>query len=173
LKSLRLDGLLSFPPGSEPIELQLFNVLIGPNGSGKSTLIEGIELLHATPTGFASAIREGGDIREWLWKGDDAGGIGTIEASVEDYSFDPSPPLIEGRRPDLPLTLRYKLSFVEFGHRVEIADEIIEDDTTNSDEVMDARFHYRFPEGHPIVKARIVPGIYTRTDNRAKREFDR
>jgi len=64
LKSLRLDGLLSFPPGSEAIELQPLNVLIGPNGSGKSNLIEGIELLHATPTGFANAIREGGGIRE-------------------------------------------------------------------------------------------------------------
>ena len=59
LKSLRLDGLLSFPPGSEAIPLTPLNVLIGPNGSGKSNLIEGIELLHALPTGFASAIREG------------------------------------------------------------------------------------------------------------------
>jgi len=57
LKSLRLNGILSFPPDSEPFELQPLNVLIGPNGSGKSNLIEGIELLHATPTGFASAIR--------------------------------------------------------------------------------------------------------------------
>ena len=36
LQSLRLDGLLSFAPGSEAIPLTGLNVLIGPNGSGKS-----------------------------------------------------------------------------------------------------------------------------------------
>jgi chromosome segregation ATPase len=39
LRSLRLDGLLSFPPGSDAIQLTPLNVLIGPNGSGKSNLI--------------------------------------------------------------------------------------------------------------------------------------
>ena len=173
LKSLRLDGLLSFPPGSEPIPLTPLNVLIGPNGSGKSNLIEGIELLHALPTGFASAIREGGGVREWLWKGDEANGIGTIEAHVEDYGFAPSPPLIEGKGPDLPLTLRYRLSFVELGHRVEITDEIIEDDATNGDKAVNARFYYRFQEGHPIVRARTAPILYPKSDGRAKRELDR
>jgi predicted ATPase len=174
LKSLRLDGILSFAPNSEPIPLEPLNVLIGPNGSGKSNLIEGIELLHATTTGFASAIREGGGVREWLWKGDGTNGIGTIEAHVEDYGFDPSPP-IEGMGPDVPLTLRYKLSFVELGHRVEITDEIIEDDSTNSDEVVDTHFYYRFQEGHPIVKARTANSGYdfSRFNLRAKRELDR
>ncbi len=40
LKSLHLDGFLSFAPGSEAIPLTSLNVLIGPNGSGKSNLIE-------------------------------------------------------------------------------------------------------------------------------------
>jgi len=175
LKSLRLNGLLSFPPDSEPIPLTPLNVLIGPNGSGKSNLIEGIGLLHATTTGFASAIREGGGVREWLWKGDDGSGTGSIEAHVEDNGFDPIPPLIEGKRPDVPLTLRYKLSFVELGHRVEITDEIIEDDAINGDKVMDDRFYYRFREGHLIVKARTANSRYdfSRLDLRAKRELDR
>ena len=179
LKSLRLDGILSFPPGSEPIPLTGLNVLIGPNGSGKSNLIEGIELLHATPTGFSTAIREGGGVREWLWKGDNASGIGTIEAHVEDYEFELIPGsslAMGGKRPDVPLTLRYKLSFVELGHRVEITDEAIEDDATNGDEVVDARFHYRFQEGHSVVKARTAnTGGYdfSRFDLRAKRELDR
>lgn len=50
IHSLEIQGLLSFPPGMEPFELQDLNVLIGPNGSGKSNLIETIELLRATPT---------------------------------------------------------------------------------------------------------------------------
>lgn len=172
LKSLRLDGILSFPPGSEPIPLTPLNVLIGPNGSGKSNLIEGIELLHATPTGFASAIREGGGVREWLWKGDDATGTGSIEAQVEYLGLGPES--LYGTRVESP-ALRYKLSFVELGHRVEITDEIIEDDSTNRNEAADVRFYYRFQEGHPIVKVRTANSGYdlSRFDLRAKRELDR
>ena len=60
IQKLRLDGLLSFAPDSEPFELRDLNVLIGPNGSGKSNLIEALELLSATPRDFAAAVREGG-----------------------------------------------------------------------------------------------------------------
>ena len=77
LKTLRLDGFLSFAPGSEPIELEPLNVLIGPNGGGKSNLIEAIELLRATPTNVAECIRDGGGVREWLWKG--GGGCARID----------------------------------------------------------------------------------------------
>src|ERR1700728_1660487 len=80
LKSLKLDGLLSFPPGAEAIPLTPLNVLIGPNASGKSNLLEAVELLHATPTAFAAAIRDGGGVQEWLWKGKEANGHATIEA---------------------------------------------------------------------------------------------
>ena len=174
LNSLKLDGILSFPPGSEAIPLTALNVLIGPNGSGKSNLIEGIELLHSLPTGFASVIRQGGGVREWLWKGDGAGGIGTIEAHVEDHGFDPRPPLIEGKASS-GLNLRYKLSFVESGHRVEITDEKIEDDPRTSDEALNTRFYYRFQEGHSIVKVRTAEGfaLYPKSDGRENRELDR
>ena len=81
LETLRADGLLSFAPGSPEIPLRPLNVIIGPNGSGKSNLIEIIELLHATPTGLAAAIRDGGGVREWLWKG--AGGApGMLETQL-------------------------------------------------------------------------------------------
>ena len=60
IKQLRLDGFLSFAPGSEPFELRPLNVLIGPNGSGKSNLIEALGLLAATPHDLASAVRGGG-----------------------------------------------------------------------------------------------------------------
>jgi AAA15 family ATPase/GTPase len=53
ISELRLDGLLSFAPGSPSFGLQSLNVLIGPNGSGKSNVIEAIELLKATPEDFA------------------------------------------------------------------------------------------------------------------------
>ena len=54
LQKIRLDGFLSFAPGSDALELRPLNVLIGPNASGKSNLIEAFELLRAMPTNFAS-----------------------------------------------------------------------------------------------------------------------
>ncbi|MGA2216721.1 MAG: AAA family ATPase [Terracidiphilus sp.] len=164
LKSLRLDGLLSFPPGSEAIPLTPLNVLIGPNGSGKSNLIEGIELLHALPTGFASAIREGGGVREWLWKGD-----GTLSSVIEahidvDHQLRDgvSPSLIEATDYEVP-DLRYALSFSDVGQRVEITGEFIEDvgytTVPPTDEQMYLRpagegsplSYYRFQDGDLVV----------------------
>ena len=69
IESLKLAGLLSFPPDMEPFELESLNVLIGPNGSGKSNFIEAFELLRALPTDFAMALAEGGGVNEWIWKG--------------------------------------------------------------------------------------------------------
>ncbi len=69
IESLKLAGLLSFPPDMEPFELESLNVLIGPNGSGKSNFIEAFELLRALPTDLSAALRRGGGAREWLWKG--------------------------------------------------------------------------------------------------------
>ena len=70
IHSLKLAGLLSFPPDMEPFELESLNVLIGPNGSGKSNLIEAFELLKALPTDFAAAVRQGGGVLDWIWKGE-------------------------------------------------------------------------------------------------------
>ena len=69
IQSLKLAGLLSFPPDMEPFKLESLNVLIGPNGSGKSNFIEAFELLRALPTDFAMALADGGGVKEWLWKG--------------------------------------------------------------------------------------------------------
>src|SRR5438477_10282085 len=111
LETLRADGLLSFAPGSKEIPLGPLNVIIGPNGAGKSNLIEVIELLRATPTAFASAIRDGGGVREWLWKGD-GGAPGTLEARLQRTG--------QG-------SLRYRLSFAAAGARTDVIDEVLED----------------------------------------------
>ena len=57
IQRLRMPGLLSFPPDMGFFHLRSLNVLIGPNGSGKSNFIETLELLRATPSDFAAAIR--------------------------------------------------------------------------------------------------------------------
>src|ERR1700754_3619352 len=81
-ETLRADGILSFAPGSPAIQLRPLNVVIGPNGSGKSNLIEIIELLAAAPTGLAPVIRQGGGIREWLWKGEPVSSAATLDVRL-------------------------------------------------------------------------------------------
>ncbi len=148
LQSLRLKGLLSFPPDSEPVAFSALNVLIGPNGSGKSNLIEAVELLHATPTAFADAIRDGGGVQEWLWKGTDGNGKGAIEA------------LVNARKP-IP-DLRYRLVFAPSSQRTEVLDEAIEEIEKRSPTERDVFFYYRFQRGRPILNLRDTSGGYTR-----------
>lgn len=146
LKSLRLDGLLSFPPDSEPIPLTPLNVLIGPNGSGKSNVIEGIELLHATPTGFASAIRDGGGVREWHWNGNNSRSTVSIDARV-DLDFDTPPPGFRNYHSDI----RYRLTFTASGQRVEVTDEVVENAEKTDKKASDVFFYYRFQAGNPVI----------------------
>ena len=83
IESLKLAGLLSFPPDMEPFELESLNVIIGPNGSGKSNFIEAFELLRALPADFATAFRKGGGVEEWLWKGASANGVARLDLLAE------------------------------------------------------------------------------------------
>lgn len=157
LQSLRLDGLLSFAPGSEAIPLTGLNVLIGPNGSGKSNLIEAIELLHATPTAFANAIRDGGGAQEWLWKGGNSSGSATIEALIQGVQ----------RIPDL----RYRLGFTATGQRTEVTDEILEDARKTRAGALDVFFYYRFQAGNPVINVRDIAG--GTTGGRSERHLER
>jgi predicted ATPase len=136
LTSLRVDSLLSFAPGSPTIELRPLNVLIGPNGSGKSNLIEAIELLRATPTGLASAIRDGGGVREWLWKGE-APRNATLDARL----------CRGGNTGDL----RYQLEFTAAADRVEVTDEALEEADKHTANAKDVSFYYRFRQGNPVM----------------------
>ena len=137
ISELRLDGLLSFAPGSPPFELSPLNVLIGPNGSGKSNLIEAVELLKATPLNFASAVRDGGGASEWLWKGRSPPAPATIEA------------VLEGS-PAAARPIRYRLEFTTVQSRVEVVDEAIEERTPVGGQ-SDVYFYYRFQRGQPVI----------------------
>jgi predicted ATPase len=111
LKSLKLTNFLSFGPDSPEIELTPLNVLIGPNASGKSNFIEAIELLHATPTDLAEAIRIGGTVEEWLWKGISPAQPAFIGAKL----WSPTPDRI----------IAYGLTFTEAVGRIRIVDEVL------------------------------------------------
>ena len=69
IRSIHLEKLLSFGEGGATLELHPLNVLIGPNASGKSNLIEAFRILHAAPEDVKTPIREGGGIKEYVWKG--------------------------------------------------------------------------------------------------------
>lgn len=153
LKSLRFDGLLSFPPGSEAIELTPLNVLIGPNGSGKSNLIEGIELLHALPTGFASAIRKGGGVSEWLWKG-----VDFYESSIEAQILLNGGGGVEGLYGASFPRLRYRLSFVAVASRASITGEVIEDFPEPENSAEGGHSYYRFQDDKPIINTKVIVG---------------
>jgi predicted ATPase len=149
LETLRADGLLSFAPGTPEIPLRPLNVIIGPNGSGKSNLIEVIELLRATPTGLASAIRDGGGVREWLWKGN-GGAPGTLEVRLA--------------RPEHS-SLRYRLSIAAAGARTEVIDEALEEADLDPRVVGNVPFYYRYLDGRPTLAVlRLDPIALPRPD---------
>ena len=146
IHSLKIKDLLSFPHDMPAFELHDLNVLIGPNGSGKSNIIEAIELLHSTPTDFAAAIRDGGGVTEWFWKGEKAQKTATMEIETGSASTGLKTPN-DGR------ALRYFLEFGVDNTRVEVLDETIEE-TKPFGGHDDPYFYYRFQQGRPAINVR-------------------
>ena len=138
---IRLKGLLSFPPDMESLDLQPLNVLIGPNGSGKTNLIEAFELLHATPTNFAAAVRDGGGAEEWLWKGENPANAAELDLVTGDMA------------PSTGRPLRYRLEFTSTNARVEVLDEAIEEVKPDRGHE-EPYFYYRFQRGRPIINVK-------------------
>lgn len=156
IQSLRLDSFLSFAPESEAFVLQALNVLIGPNGSGKSNVIEAFELLRATPTDFAGAVRDGGGASEWLWKGKSGRPPSTLD--VELGSDTPT-----GR------PMRYRLEFTSVQSRVEVLDEAIEEVEPIQGRP-DVFFYYRFQRGRPVINVRSAKGDGASRKRKLERE---
>ena len=82
LRSLKISGLLSFGPKEVDLPMAPLNVLVGPNGSGKSNFLEAVTLLQAAPRMIAEPIARQGGLREFLWKGPNAGDSIVLEATV-------------------------------------------------------------------------------------------
>lgn len=145
IQRMKINGILSFPGEMEPFDLRPLNVLIGPNASGKSNVIEVLELLRATSTDFAGAIRDGGGAAEWLWKGDGPSRAGFID--IETGGPD------TGLRTPTGRPLRYMLEFTSMQTRVEVLDESIEE-TSPERGHSDPYFYYRFQRGRPAINVR-------------------
>ena len=134
IRSLKIENLLSFGASTE-IPLGPLNVVIGPNGSGKSNLIEVIGLLQSAPRELVVPVREGGGIRDWLWKGAPKTPVASIEA-VLDYP--------RGRQP-----LRHRIAFRDSGGRLEVADERIENDLAETGQTVPF-LYFGYQNGRPM-----------------------
>lgn len=144
IRQFKAGGLLSFPPDMETFELLDLNVLIGPNGSGKSNLIEMFELLRSTPTDFATAIRDGGGAKEWLWKGGKSNLPTLAELDIETGDVS------TGLTTPTSRALRYLLKFTDESHRVEVLDEAIEEVKPIHGH-SEPYFYYRLQSGRPVI----------------------
>ncbi|HEX8435289.1 AAA family ATPase [Archangium sp.] len=155
LQSLQLQNLLSFGPDAEAITFGPLNVIIGPNGSGKSNLLEVLGLLAAAPEALLDAIRDGGGVGEWLWKGTREKPPARVEAVVEM----PWPP---------PLTLRYSLAFTQVSQQLEITEERIEDAAPPSGAKQAP--YFSLANGRPSIRVQrqlrmILPKVYKFTES--------
>ena len=150
LRTIRLDSILSFGPGTPELPLEPLNVLIGPNASGKSNLIEALSLLAAAPGDLQQPIREGGGVREWLWKG----AAGTPTATVDVTVDSPMSQVAE----------RYRLSFTETGGRFELRDEAVESERPLSPLEKQPYIYYHYQEGRPVINVLTTEGQNMKRD---------
>src|SRR4030042_2978271 len=136
IQSISLTNLLSYGPKTVDLDLKPLNVIIGPNGSGKSNLIEAIVLLQSAPKALAIPVREGGGVRDWLWKGGESNPIAQVEAII--------------KYPSGKMPLRYRFSFTEARQRFQLVDERIENEVPYPGE-FDSYFYYRYENNHPVL----------------------
>ena len=111
IQRLKINGMLSFGPQGIDLPMERLNVLIGPNGSGKSNFIEALALLQAAPRDLSAPVKRMGGFSEWLWQGDGATGMASVEAVVS-YPSGTSP-------------LRHTLLMAQQGERFEVRYESI------------------------------------------------
>lgn len=152
IKSIRLRNFLSYGSKGGETTLSPLNVLIGQNASGKSNLIEAFSLLRSTPKDLAGTLRQGGGIREWLWKGKQKSQEAEI-VTVVDY-------------PEGALSLRHLISFAMVGQKVEITAEVVDTESSRPEEsglLADLAgqqfesFFYSYQNGARRVRGRIQP----------------
>lgn len=137
IQTIRLNNILSYGSSNDEFPLKPLNVLIGPNTSGKSNLVEALSLLAAAPKDLQAPIREGGGIRDWLWKGAPRLAAAKVEVAVE--------------YPNGHMPLRYRLSFAETGARFELRDEAVENQRPTNPHDEQPYFYYRYQEGRPVL----------------------
>lgn len=139
IHTIKLNNFLSFGDQATEIQLRNLNVIIGPNGSGKSNLLEAIELIRSAPKDLLTPIRDGGGVRDWLWKGAKRTPIASINAVIEN--------------PSNTANIRYVLSFTEVSQRFELTDERVEREQPDHGYTKPYLF-YKFEHGHGVLNVK-------------------
>jgi len=142
LKSITLQGFLSYGPEAVTIPLTALNVLIGPNGSGKSNLVEALSVLRAVPKDLPLPIRQGGGVKDWLWR---EGAAGSAEARVEIL-------LAEGQVAQ-NASVRYRLVFGAEGGSFKVIDERLENERRDPG-YPKPYFYFGYENGRPMLSVR-------------------
>lgn len=140
IHSVKLNNFLSFGPSADAVPLRPLNVIIGPNGAGKSNLLESVALLQSAPEQLLKPIREGGGVRDWLYKGSSGTPVASLDVVLDN--------------PRGPQRLRYCLKFTEVGQRFQIVDEQIENEKPASKGYQQADFYYHFNNGRPVLNVK-------------------
>jgi predicted ATPase len=159
IRSLRMKNFLSYGPENDVIPLRSLNLIIGPNGSGKSNLLEAIALMQSAPGQLNAPIREGGGVRDWLWKGTGKTTTAGLEITVD--------PLFQNSTN----AIRYGFDFTESGKRFEIVDERIE----NAEAIpplTEAYFYYHYRNNHPILNVKTEGRQGSRPRNLRREDVD-
>jgi predicted ATPase len=141
IHSIQLNDFLSFGDTAAEIPLRPLNVLIGPNGAGKSNLLEAMELLRSTPKDLLTPIRDGGGVRDWLWKG--AQGLPTARIQA----------VIENPNSNHRSNIRHVLHFTEVSQRFELTDERVELEFPDHGHT-DPYFFYKFEQGRGVLNVK-------------------
>ncbi len=142
LKSLTLHGFLSFGPEAATIPLTGLNVVLGPNGSGKSNLVEALAVLRAVPQDLPMPIRQGGGVRDWLWKGATEAKEATIEAIFYEGQV--------ATASSGPVAVRYRLTFGAEGDSFVVIDERVENERADP-YFPKPFFYFGYESGRPMV----------------------
>jgi predicted ATPase len=143
LKSLTLEGFLSFGPEAVTILLTPLNVLIGPNGSGKSNLVEALSVLRAVPKDLPLPIRQGGGVKDWLWREGHAG----VDAARLEVVF--AEGQVARQAPGKP-AIRYRLIFGAEGGSFTVLDERVENEKPERGS-QKPYFYFGYENGRPML----------------------
>ena len=144
LKSVTLQGFLSYGPDATTIDLRSLNVFIGANGSGKSNLIEALAVMRAAPGDLPVPVREGGLVRDWLWKG---GEEREAKSAILEVLFSEGAiPAGKVRTPPI----RHRLEFGTRGDQFVVLDERIENELARPHQPKPF-FYFGYENGQPTL----------------------
>lgn len=141
IEQLTLEGFLSFGPDPHKVALQPLNVLIGPNGAGKSNFVEAFSVLHAIPDDLPKPIREGGSVRDWLWRGEPAATRASITLDIAKDRLTQQD------------ALRYHLAFGAQGDSFVVLDERLENAAPRPGTAK-PYFYFGYENGRPMLNVK-------------------